>query len=1453
VLAAAAATAHAGSTGSTQLFTPNGGAAVTANGDYLTSTAGMNTFYRYFVEVPPGLSRLRIQLFDADFGQGGTTEANAGRDRARTAFAGTSTYSLIDPSGAARTTLFTTGSATLPAGGDNAWLSLFDANPEAVRDNFATAAYTNNDGSFSFAGNWIETNDDGNPGTGLIRIIGGELSIQDNGGGASSVEREANLSGRSSATLSFSFRTASGVDAGDQMAVQVSGNGGATWSTLETFTGVFASTTRSYNISSSIATNTRVRFLEVGGYTGTESFLVDNFQISTPVPNGHWEVRIAMSSETGADDINAIGIRADDGDATSGGTELPVYIDSIADYGVNTPPDPSTRSYTVFPYITSHCTCSKNDFDYDTNSGNAASMSVSSRTGAFTQSFASTSMSTDNTWRRDTINRWTTDTAATDYGVWSSNITVNTYNNGAANANYGDIYFANPTAAANPPTANPVPNAFRTYLASDAGNAPVKPYLEQLLTHVSGPNPPAVGQTSTVAVTVRLVNPTARPIVFSAANLVTSNIPGAGAVYAGSAAVGQGSIVSQPAVGGTGNLTWNPGTLAAGATAILTYRVNVTPTSAGQRIPVTATPASGNGTRAQWLDETGNSTQTRATYLFGPLCELAITQGLLTKAVVSFFDVSRESGRSLVEWETTSEAGTLAFNLLRRDEAGERWVRVNERPLLALLSAPQGGHYRLLDPDGEPGASYLLEELEGRERTLHGPYSGRFGRPQAAPGGLARRLDGFDRAPHPRPEAAPATPVPDARPASAVAIGVRDAGWTEVPLADLAPLLGTPASRLGSLARVGGLRLTRHGQAVAWTLDPAASALGFLGEAPAGLYARESVYLLEVAPGLRMANAALGAAPATPPSSFLDRLHAEHDLLPAVVLPLDPASDYWFWDYLLAGDPGAGSRSFALDVTDLAAGPGARLTVRLQGATDSGLAGEHHVVVKLGGVPLGELRFQGIASQTASFAVPEGVLREGGNEVRLESVLEDVPLGVVFVDAFDLDYPRLRRARQGTLRFTARPGEAVTIPGFGKGEVRLLEIGDPKRPRLVTGLVQEPDPAGGTRLRFLAPPEESAYLAFAPRAVHAPAFLRPAERGLRDSREGADYLVVTARALRPAADRLAAHRAGQGLTTRVVEMEDVGDAFGDGIASPLALQAFLRHVRERWQPLPHYVVLAGGGHFDYRGLLDSGPNPVPPLLVRTPKGLFASDSALADLDGSGRPGFALGRIPARTSEELSAYVDKLERYEQTAAEAALVATDRNDRNVSFRDDAAGLWAGLPIAEHVDLEDRPIEPARQALFGALAEGRSLLAYVGHGSLDRLSAEGLLTSADVPDLTNRDHLPVLVSLSCVVNRFEVPGFPPLGSALVLHPDGGAIASWSPTGVVAHHQSSQLAATFFRAATTPGAPPLGDLTLAALRAATPGEFPTYTLLGDPALRLRLLEPRPLEPVPCPSCPPE
>src|SRR5688500_14845530 len=151
----------------------------------------------------------------------------------------------------------------------------------------------------------------------------------------------------------------------------------------------------------------------------------------------------------------------------------------MMEIGVN-PPDSGTRSrsYTLYPYVTSGCSCSKNDFDYDSNSGSVGSMNFTSRTGSYVRNFTTTSMSANNVWRRDTFSGFTSDPSSTDYGIWSSTISITSYLvNNNPNGNYVTYYMGNSSLGASQvvapaPAGNPVTNAFRIYLPKDDGTRP---------------------------------------------------------------------------------------------------------------------------------------------------------------------------------------------------------------------------------------------------------------------------------------------------------------------------------------------------------------------------------------------------------------------------------------------------------------------------------------------------------------------------------------------------------------------------------------------------------------------------------------------------------------------------------------------------------------------------------------------------------------------------------------------------------------------------------------------------------------------------------------------------------------------------------------------------------------------------------------------------------------------
>jgi hypothetical protein len=154
-----------------------------------------------------------------------------------------------------------------------------------VRDDFGAVTFDNNDGTASWTGDWVEYDVMGaGPSGGNVDIYGGELWMcdQPDSGTQPSLAREVDLSGATTATLSFDFRTESGVDWNDAVVVEVSGDGGNSYTVLETFTGITGATagTRTYDISGFISANTRIRFRVTNLYGGYyEHFVLDYVQV----------------------------------------------------------------------------------------------------------------------------------------------------------------------------------------------------------------------------------------------------------------------------------------------------------------------------------------------------------------------------------------------------------------------------------------------------------------------------------------------------------------------------------------------------------------------------------------------------------------------------------------------------------------------------------------------------------------------------------------------------------------------------------------------------------------------------------------------------------------------------------------------------------------------------------------------------------------------------------------------------------------------------------------------------------------------------------------------------------------------------------------------------------------------------------------------------------------------
>ena len=167
-------------------------------------------------------------------------------------------------------------------------------------DTFDTSTYT---GGTGWSAGWIEfdasptrfiagtSNSDNTPASGNVVYgtsagAGTDLSMAFVGHGNQfndSIQRQANLLSYTTATLTFTYKLQN-IESPDAVAVQVSKDGGATFTTLATYT---ANTGGSYvasgnlDISSYISDKTVVRFAVTGGFGETDDrFFVDNVTIT---------------------------------------------------------------------------------------------------------------------------------------------------------------------------------------------------------------------------------------------------------------------------------------------------------------------------------------------------------------------------------------------------------------------------------------------------------------------------------------------------------------------------------------------------------------------------------------------------------------------------------------------------------------------------------------------------------------------------------------------------------------------------------------------------------------------------------------------------------------------------------------------------------------------------------------------------------------------------------------------------------------------------------------------------------------------------------------------------------------------------------------------------------------------------------------------------------------------
>ncbi len=588
--------------------------------------------------------------------------------------------------------------------------------------------------------------------------------------------------------------------------------------------------------------------------------------------------------------------------------------------------------------------------------------------------------------------------------------------------------------------------------------------------------------------------------------------------------------------------------------------------------------------------------------------------------------------------------------------------------------------------------------------------------------------------------------------------------------------------------------------------------------------------------------------------------YAPDRLTPA--LPLGRDGDRWFWAHLQRpSTSGEESATVSLSLYGVATSLPADLTLWLVGQTSLAPAPDHRVAVRLNGVSLGEITWDGRTAITQTLAISAGILQEGANTLRLDLVeWPGVAMDALWLDAFALRYA-LAGGAVGSALFEGEVAHhRYALPFDDVAGLRAYDVTSPRAPQKLAGWqvvgnsVRLGDPPiGGPRRYWVG--NTSGILA--PTRLWAPRDPWAFQPG--GEPDGADLLIITHPDFAASLAPLRSAREAQGLRTAIVNVEGIYDRWGEGRMDPQAIVRFVRYAYEAWQPRPRYLLLVGDGSFDPRRYrADSPPTFIPPYLLDVPPRLLetAADNRYACVDGADAlPDLAVGRLPVRSAAEASAYIAKLGAYAAASAEgawrqrAALVADDPDTGGdfTAFSEANAARFSVswevqrlhcLGVAPDVsDCTPAEVNALRQALGSYWRQGMGLVEYTGHSSWHQWAVERFLHIEEVPGLTANGRWPIVASWTCFTSAFHRPEWV-LDERLVMDPQAGAIATWGPASLGTEPAHRTLADGFHEALLGGPVSTLGEAADAgklALFIKGP-EFDlldTYTLLGDPSLR--------------------
>ncbi len=607
-------------------------------------------------------------------------------------------------------------------------------------------------------------------------------------------------------------------------------------------------------------------------------------------------------------------------------------------------------------------------------------------------------------------------------------------------------------------------------------------------------------------------------------------------------------------------------------------------------------------------------------------------------------------------------------------------------------------------------------------------------------------------------------------------------------------------------------------------------------------------------------------------------------------------ADSWYWDYFTS----AGTKTYTVNLPDPVINSGTTATYTIELMTREDRVNYDHQIDSCLNLPTEctQRSWAGHRNVNIVQTVPAISLISGNN---IFTITFSGSAGIkAYLNRITVDYLRTLKAQDDQLFFTDEVGgRAMKVQDFSESDIADILVWDITSSKKPTQILLDPDNhINGNNGRYtytigINSNNAQNYIATTTANIltttnkisqyTAPTNLEPTG--------GADWIAISYSDFLPEANRLAAHRRQDDFgefKTHVVDINDVINVYGNGLATPVAINTYLKNAVQTWSTKPSYVVLVGNATISPRNLVCTsgciaGWDNNATNFVLTDlqfqgriQGLIPSDNPLVFLFGENGnendliPDMAIGRITSENITQTTSIVNKIIRYEENLiAQKAAKQKQRILFLADFPDPAAGDPAfdgsfcrtnkektGLLIPSdyeqvHLCIEDYATEsdfnpdPFMEAIKEETYEGVTIMNYRGHGAVQHWGspvfweASSTISDGALKDTWANNGKPVIIiSADCQDGYFALPGYSVISERFLVMGDlAGSAAHWGSTGFGYDHEHTVLLEGFYRGLFDHDLIALGDaINYAKLHFMQSGSYSeseiySFNLQGDPA----------------------